>query len=251
MLRHWWPRRVGPGEPLAAALQDHYATGRARRVAATRADGVCFTIDTREYFTLDGELALLDTVAMDRCQGRVLDVGAGAGRHALALQSRGHEVVAIDISSVCTELCRARGVEDARTVDVMSIDADAPLGMFDTIFFGMQTIGVAGGVEPLGRMLARIKNSLAPGGIMLVDSSALREAWEGDALDASPRAGEIVLSTRYRGQFGEPFPWLYIGAEHLEEIASGAGLETEILETVDGGEFLAALRRNPDDPISD
>jgi len=123
--------------------------------------------------------------------------------------------------------------------------------MFDTIFFGMQTIGVAGGVSQLGRMLTRIKNSLAPDGIMLVDSSALREAWEGDALDASPRAGEIVLSTRYRGQFGAPFPWLYIGAEHLQEIASGAGLETEILETVDGGEFLAALRRNPDDRISD
>ena len=85
-LGRWCPRRVGPAEPLAAALMDHYTTGRPRRVRATRADGVAFQIETEEYFTLDGELAPLDAIALERCRGRVLDVGAGAGRHALALQ---------------------------------------------------------------------------------------------------------------------------------------------------------------------
>lgn len=246
-LGRWWPRRVGPAEPLAAALVDHYHTGRPRRVAATRADGVCFAIDTQEYFTLEGQLAELDAIAIDRCRGRVLDVGAGAGRHALALQGRGLEVVAIDVSPLCTELCRIRGVADARTLDVMTLGSDESLGRFDTILFGMQTIGVAGGVAPLARLLERLKTCLAHGGEILVDSSALREAWEGDAEDDSSHAGEIVLSTRYRGQFGEPFPWLYLGAGHLEEIAAGVGLETEILGTVDTGEFLVALRRRDND----
>ena len=75
----YWPRRVGPAEPLAAALIDHHRTGHPRTVFATRADGVCFEIDTGEYFTLDGALGELDALALDRCRGRVLDVGAGAG----------------------------------------------------------------------------------------------------------------------------------------------------------------------------
>jgi SAM-dependent methyltransferase len=246
-IGRWWPRRVGPAEPLAAALVDHYRTGRSRRVAATRADGVCFAIETEEYFTLEGELADLDAIALDRCRGRVLDVGAGAGRHALALQARGLEVVAIDVSPICTELCRARGVRDARTFDVMQLSSEPELGRFDTVLFGMQTIGVAGGVAPLIRLLERLQTCLAVDGQILVDSSALREPWEGESADDSARAGEIVLSTRYRGQFGEPFPWLYLSAAHLGEIATSAGLESSVLATVDGGEFLAALERKVED----
>jgi SAM-dependent methyltransferase len=221
---------------------DHYTTGRSRRVRATRADGVAFQIETEEYFTLEGRLAPLDAITLERCRDRVLDVGAGAGRHALALQRRGLEVVAIDLSPICTELCRTRGVSDARTFDVMRLDSNEVLGRFDTILFGMQTIGVAGGVASLRHLLERLSTCLQPGGEILVDSSALREAWQGHPNDRSPEAGEIVLSTRYRGWMGESFPWLYLGARDLEQVAQRSGFVSEILGEVDTGEFLAALR---------
>jgi SAM-dependent methyltransferase len=248
MLRRIWPRRVPPSEPLAAALQDHHRSGRPRRVRALRADGVAFEIETDEYFTLEGSLAPLDALALARCGQRVLDVGAGAGRHALALQAAGREVVAIDVSPICTALCRARGVRDARCLDVLRIGPDAPLGRFDTILFGMQTIGVAGGVEPLARLLERLRASLVEGGEILADSSALREPWEGDAADRSPSRGEIVLSMRYRGWRGEPFPWLYLSEPDLAAIAARSGYAMETLGRVgeeEGAEFLASLRVAP------
>lgn len=248
MLRDYWPRRVGPAEPLAAALRDHHRTGRPRRVRALRSDGVSFEIETEEYFRLDGSLADLDRLALERCRGRVLDVGAGAGRHALALQKTGHEVVAIDISPICISLCKERGVRDARTFDVMTLDSEDALGRFDTILFGMQTVGVAGGVVPLGKLLTRLQNCLAPGGELVVDSSALREAWEGDEGDLSPSRGEIVLSTRYRGWRGESFPWVYLAEPDLADIAAGTGLEMETLGSVESGEYLAVLRRSDSRP---
>jgi len=244
MLRDFWPRRVGPAEPLAAALRDHHRTGRPRRVRALRTDGVSFTIETEEYFILDGSLAELDALALDRCRGRVLDVGAGAGRHALALQEMGRPVVAIDLSPICVALCKERGVRDARTFDVMTLDSESQLGCFDTILFGMQTIGVAGGVAPLGRLLTRLRNCLVPGGELIVDSSALREAWEGDEKDGSPSRGEIVLSMRYRGLRGECFPWVYLAEGDLADVAAGAGFEMEMLGSVESGEYLAVLRRD-------
>ncbi|HIF94512.1 MAG TPA: methyltransferase domain-containing protein [Myxococcales bacterium] len=244
MLVNFWPRRVGPAEPLAAALLDHHRSGRARRVKALRADGISFEIETEEYFTLEGQLAELDVLSMDRCRGRVLDVGAGAGRHSLALQERGHDVVAIDVSAVCSALCRLRGVRDARTFDVMRLDSDEPLGRFDSIFFGMQTIGVAGGMKPLEELLRRLSHCLEPGGELIVDSSALREAWDGDEEDQSPSRGEIVLSTRYRGLRGESFPWIYLAEEDLADCAQRAGYEMERLARVESGEYLAALRHD-------
>src|SRR5690242_11406997 len=52
--------------------------------------------------------------AVRSMRGRVLDVGAGAGRVSLELQQRGHDVVAIDVSPGAVEVCRRRGVRDAR-----------------------------------------------------------------------------------------------------------------------------------------
>jgi len=223
-------------------LLDHHRTGRPRKVHALRADGVSFTIETEEYFTLEGQLAELDAQALDRCRGRVLDVGAGAGRHSLALQARGHEVVAIDVSPINTALCAERGVRDARVFDIMTLQSGASLGRFDSILFGMQTIGVAGGLKPLEELLRRLKNCLVPGGELIVDSSELREAWEGDLADRSATRGEIVLSMRYRGLRGDPFPWLYLSDEDMATSVRNAGYEMEVLARVEGGEYLAVLR---------
>ena len=240
-------RRVPPAEPLAHALLDHHLDGRPRKVHALRADGVEFEIETGEYFTLEGELAELDRIALARARGRVLDVGAGAGRHALALQAQGREVVAIDVSPTCVALCRERGVLDVRELDVMTLGAaaddaaQARLGRFDTIFFGMQTIGVAGGVAPLRWLLGRLHERLNPGGLVIADSSELRVAWEGDEADRSPNRGEIVLSTRYRRLRGEPFPWLYLAEADLADLAREADFEVESLSRVAGGEYLVAL----------
>jgi SAM-dependent methyltransferase len=240
------PQRVPPAEPLARALLDHHRDGRPRRVAALRADGVEFEIETGEYFTLEGELAELDRIALEHARGRVLDVGAGAGRHALALQAKGCEVVAIDVSPTCALLCRERGVVDVRELDVMTLAGDArpddALGCFDTIFFGMQTIGVAGGIVPLGRLLAGLRGRLRPGGAVIADSSALREAWDGDESDRSASRGEIVLETRYRRMRGDPFPWLYIAEEDLADVARAAGFGLETLGRVASGEYLVRMR---------
>jgi hypothetical protein len=126
----------------------------------------------------------------------------------------------------------------------MTLDSESQLGRFDTIFFGMQTIGVAGGVAPLGKLLSRLRSCLMPHGELIVDSSALREAWEGDEEDRAPSRGEIVLSMRYRGWRGACFPWIYLAESDLADVASGVGFEMETLGRVESGEYLAVLRRD-------
>src|SRR3954447_10710389 len=68
--------------------------------------------------------------AMRLVRGRVLDIGAGAGRVALHLQARGHDVVSIDVSPGAVEVCRRPGVRDARVCAIE--DMDESLGSFDT-----------------------------------------------------------------------------------------------------------------------
>ncbi len=68
-------------------------------------------------------------------RGRVLDIGCGAGRVALHLQGRGHEVVGIDISPGAVRSSKGRGVKIVRQMSLETLDDR--IGRFDTvIMFG-------------------------------------------------------------------------------------------------------------------
>jgi SAM-dependent methyltransferase len=85
-------------------------------------------------------------------RGRVLDLGCGAGRVGLHLQSRGHEVVGIDVSPLAVEIARKRGLADAR---LGTLDGTLRAGeRFDTILLLGNNLGLLAG-ERQGRHLLR------------------------------------------------------------------------------------------------
>ena len=283
------PRRVDAQAPLARALVDHARTGRSRSVHVLRPGGASYSLETDDFFDTQGHQSQIDQAVLAHARGRVLDVGAGAGRHALALEACGCEVVAIDVSPMCVDLMRTRGVHRTHCIDVWDLlpgaedaqpggaglppEARALRGQrYDTILFGMQSIGIVGTLGGLDAMLAGLPALLAPGGQVLLDSSPPRghdfEALftfadgEGDekgegggsgtvapqSVDADAdvpdarRAGEAEVSFSYRGWRGVFFPWLYLGADALAHAAARRGFACRVLAQADGsGEYLACL----------
>ncbi len=65
-----------------------------------------------------------ESIALRQCGPRVLDIGAGAGAHALVLQGRGHEVTALDLIPEAVRIMRERGVEDAREGTLFELPSD-------------------------------------------------------------------------------------------------------------------------------
>lgn len=239
--RRWWDRardtlgvsrRVDAHEPLGAALAAFARDGRPTTVDVVRGEGFSYALDVADFFTLDGPLRELDERAIAEASGRVLDAGAGAGRHALALEARGLDVTAIDVSRRCVEVMQSRGVRDARQQDVFGLPEAPALGRFDTILFLMQSIGIAGTRFGLESLLGRLRDSLRPGGCLLLDSSPLQ---------GSDASGEVTVSFEYRNLRGQPFPWLYVAQSDLMEIARACGWGARVLHHADGGEYLARL----------
>ena len=190
----------------------------------------------------------LHSQALALCRGRVLDLGAGAGRHALELQSAGHEVVAIDVLPEAVEIMRDRGVIDARCGDISAVEKDR----FDTVIMLMHGIGVVGDIHGLGLLLERLPTILRPGGRLICDSADLAAVLEQespallDELTAPDRyLGEVAFGLRYGDLTGPDYPWLFIDPDRLAIIAGAAGFGVEVVARGDRGSFLAVLEQTP------
>ena len=98
-------KRLAPEQDaFGAVLRDYFDGKQHAATVIERDDGFFEAERTAAYFApfrswFDAERQVLREV-----RGRVLDVGVGAGRVALELQRRGHEVVGIDVSPLALAL---------------------------------------------------------------------------------------------------------------------------------------------------
>lgn len=168
--------------------------------------------------------------AVDACEGRVLDWGAGAGSHALCLQQAGHEVTGLDISPGCVEAMRRRGV--ARPVFGNGFEWSG--GRFDTILMMMNGIGVCGTLHGLRRFFRTAPRLLAPGGSVIFDSADIVYIFHdlpgGRCIDLrKDYYGEVTYRMKYRNEATEPFGWLFVDFAMLAGEARRAGWEAEMI----------------------
>lgn len=227
---------------MGTAIAEYYAKGRAAKLRVFSSQFYEDEIPVDTLFRTLDEMPVQEQEALRLCRGRVLDVGAGSGCHSLELQGRGMEVVAIDISTLSVDVMRQRGI-DARVADFFDKTFDEK---FDTILMAMNGIGIVGRIERLPEFFMRLKQILAPGGQVLLDSSDIRYVFENEdgSLDIDSDSGyygEIDYRMQYRGIRGEAFDWLYIDFDTLSTYAKQYGFHAE--KCIDGEhyDYLARL----------
>lgn len=184
-----------------------------------------------ELFRTREQMPAQELLALRGCEGRILDVGAGAGCHTLELQSRGKEVTAIDISPLAVETMRRRGVKDARVADFFADDFGKD---YDVIAFFMNGLGIAGTLDNLPNFLKRCESLLAKDGIIIAESADLSYVYtndegelEWDSIDGF--YGELKFQMVYGDCEGKEFSWLYVDKERLAKACEEVGLEFKVI----------------------
>src|ERR1700689_3069356 len=136
-----------------------YLEGRSSYEIVERDDGLAdLSGGAPTYFAEHKDWPRWQKRAIKFAKGRVLDVGAGAGRVSLYLQKRGYKVTAIDNSPLAIQVCRKRGVKDARVFSIREVGKFSP-NTFDTVVMYGNNFGLfasrAGAKNLLKKLHAR------------------------------------------------------------------------------------------------
>lgn len=231
-------------DPMGKAIAEYWKTGKADRL---RVFSPMFDEDEIPLSTLFRNyqsMPAIEQAAIDMAEGKTLDVGAGAGCHALELQARGIDVTAIDISPLSVETMRQRGVRKALEQDFFTLQG----AEFDTVLMMMNGIGIVGSLFQMPRLFQQLDRILAPGGQLLCDSSDIKYVFETeDGTYEYPNAdsyyGEVDFRMQYRDTVGATFPWLYIDPQTLAHVADNYGYMTEIVKRGKHFDFLARITK--------
>ncbi|MBF4486665.1 MULTISPECIES: bifunctional 2-polyprenyl-6-hydroxyphenol methylase/3-demethylubiquinol 3-O-methyltransferase UbiG [unclassified Flavobacterium] len=190
------------------------------------------------------QMPKLEQKALQLASGKVLDVGCGAGSHSLSLQNdRNLDVTSIDISAKAIETCKLRGVKNAKVQNILDFEGEK----FDTIILLMNGVGIFGKLENCNTFLSKLKSLLNPGGQILLDSSDIIYMFDEDEdggkwiLSNNDYYGELVFNISYKGEKEEPFDWLYLDYNTLQNAAAANGLNCELILEGEHYDYLAKL----------
>jgi SAM-dependent methyltransferase len=189
------------------------------------------------YFRGVLEMPDLELIALQNCTGKVLDIGAGAGSHALELQDKGFDVTALEISAKAAEVMRLRGVEKIVEQDIFTYDTE----QFNTLLLLMNGIGLTGNISGLKQFLEHAKILLNGQGQLIFDSSDVAYLYDHEIPQMDHYYGEIKYRYEYKKQKTEWFSWLYIDKQTLTKTAAEAGWQTAILFEDEFDQYLAKL----------
>ena len=228
-------------DPMGAAILDYQKSGKAGRLRVLSSMFEEDEMPVKHLFRKVEEMPMLEQKALKLAKGKVLDIGAGSGCHTLALQEKGLEVKAIDISPLSCEAMELRGVMDAECINLF--DEHLETG-FDTILLLMNGTGIAGKIENLPALFNRLKALLNKGGQILIDSSDIKYIYENEdgSFDINLNAayyGEVDYQMVYKDVKGDSFDWLYVDFPLLKSIAESCGLHGELIAEGEHYDYLA------------
>lgn len=209
------------------AFKDFF-DGKDVKFEIERDDGYIDHHDFSEYFEDYTYFPDVEKKGLSHAKGSVLDIGVGAGRVALYLQSRGFDVVGLDLSESALEVSRLRGVK--KLIRMSACELSLPSGSFDTAIAFGNNFGLCGNMARVGEMMRRLRTIISEDGVFLAESADPYNTDKKEHLDYHKRniargrpPGQVTIRDRYMGMVGDWWDLLMVTPHEMEALCAETG----------------------------
>lgn len=222
---------------FGSALTDQFLNGEAETLWLHNSYDEPEEMPLDIFFRTPEEMPELELLALSLCKGKILDIGAGAGSHALLLQQQLQDVTAMDISPAAVKIMQQRGVKKVLLADVNEYSSER----YDTLLMLMNGIGLTASLEGFKSFLNHAGSLLNDNGKLIFDSSDIAYLYEGTDRPLSKYYGEVSYQYEYKGHKSDWFDWLYLDQKTLTKTATACGWQCEVIFDDGEDQFLARL----------
>lgn len=232
------------GHALLAYYQNEAQLG-----VIEREDGYVDVFQTKVFFSEFEAWPDTTKKALKSVKGKILDVGCGAGRHALYLQRNGFDVTAIDRSPLAVKVCRQRGLENVKVMAINQVHA-FPRNAYDTVLLLGGNFGLLGGVRRARALLRQFQRVVTPSGRIIAetrdpyqtDNPAHRKYYASNE-KRGRMPGQEKIRIRFKQYVGEWYDYLRVSKKEMKRILHPTGWQTkEFIETKDSAYYTALLK---------
>ncbi len=182
-------------------------------------------------------------------RGRILDVGAGGGRHSVPLQADGHDIIALDVSPGAIEVLRRRGVEQMfhGSLGELALSRPEP---FETILLCGNNLGLLESESKAPRFLGHLTEITVSGARIVgtaydpfLTDDQLHLEYHQHNIRRGRLPGQVRIRVRWTNLATPWFDYLYLPPDQLGELAGKSGWD--MVEHSSGGNpYLAVLQRS-------
>ena len=209
--------------------------------------------DAGMYFSEYRQWSPLEKRAVKLVKGRVLDVGCGAGRHALYLQEKGFDVTGIDNSPGAIKVCKLRGLKKAIVRPIDDADKFKP-NSFDTIQMFGNNFGLLGSRENAGKILKKMFRITSPEARIIAKTlnpyktdNPLHLPYLHANRKRGRMGGQIKMRVRFGKTIGEWFDYLFVSPAEMQEIINAGDWQIEEFLDAEEANYIAVIKKKSSD----
>ncbi len=203
------------------------------------------------YFTEYAQWSPLERRAVEFAAGRILDIGCGAGRHALYLQEKGFDVTGIDNSPGAIKVCKLRGLKKA-LVRPIEDAGKFKANSFDTIQMFGNNFGLFGNFENARLILKKFARITAPDAQIIAGTRNPYQTTEPEHLQylrlnkrRGRMGGQLKIRARFGKTIGEWFDYLFVSPTEMQNILKETDWQIKKFIEPEAANYFAVIGKKP------
>jgi len=225
------------------ALMNYYNSDKTK-IRLRRDDNYLDEEDLGVYFSGYDDFPEYEKKILKHADGKILDIGCGAGRHSLFLQKKGCSVVGMDFSKLAIKVSKIRGLKNCVLASAFSLPFKK--NSFDSVLLMGNNFGICGNNSE--NFLRKVYDVTSENGKIIAVSTNPEDTKKQEHLKyhelnrkSNKPVGLVNIRIEYKNTIGNWFELLLLGVNELKVLCEKTGWKIKQIVKGENGVYSMVL----------